>query len=287
MSRKATIVGFAIVSTLLAEVGSAQDASGTIDSTPKPTTIAMLRKNASAFKNVCVTFTGQFMSLGNVHNPFFTRFTRSDYVNFAMWGDNQKIWEESEYGNPLGTLFVSKKVGEELLDKLYTLQRYQRLEIVGIVHHVFQGEPWIEVMSIVEIGDKVNVTTLQHMARGRELMRARKWVRAAQEMNLATTSGLPDSVVGWIHNYLGVCFMRTGRASQAIGEFKLAKSYLKHEHEPAQNLAMMMADPKSGIDKTIIDGRIPRARRPMWEAYERSLADEQKAKRGISTQPGR
>ena len=47
-----------------------------------PTTLTTVRSEPEAFKNVKVQFTLQFASLGKLSNPFFTKFTPTDYANF-------------------------------------------------------------------------------------------------------------------------------------------------------------------------------------------------------------
>ena len=61
---------------------------------PVRTTIAAMRANPDAFHNVKVKFTAQFASLGRISNPFFTKFTPTEYTNFYGWSDDQPIWQE-------------------------------------------------------------------------------------------------------------------------------------------------------------------------------------------------
>src|SRR6185369_14413694 len=43
--------------------------------TAVPATLAQVRAEPEAYKNVKITFTVQFASLGRISNPFFTKFT--------------------------------------------------------------------------------------------------------------------------------------------------------------------------------------------------------------------
>ena len=75
---------------------------------PVKTTIAAMRANPDAFRNVKVQFTAQFASLGRISNPFFTKFTPAEFTNFYAWSDDQAIWRESSYNDVFGMLFLSK-----------------------------------------------------------------------------------------------------------------------------------------------------------------------------------
>ncbi|MFQ5504816.1 MAG: tetratricopeptide repeat protein [Planctomycetota bacterium] len=270
MSRKATLVALTVLAGMMSGTTPAQQESSHGD-TPRTVTIAQLRATPTAFKNVLVSFTGQFMGIGSVHNPFFTRFTRSDYVNFAIWGSDQKLWERMEYDNPLSTLFVSKKIRKHMLDQVYNMPRYQQIECIGFVRNVFKGAPWIEITEIDETSEQVTTATLAHMRRARELMNGHKWMRAASELNLAQTGGLPSFTRGWIHAYLGISFMRAGKIEEAKEQLQSARAILSENPEVLSLVQALSTDPKSTVDSTVLEQQIPRAKRPMWVAYEESI----------------
>ena len=75
-----------------------------------------MRAEPEAFSVVTVKFTVQFASLGRISNPFFTKFTSTDYANFYAWGDEQPIWQEPSYNDVFGMLFLSKMSSQ--LEKL-------------------------------------------------------------------------------------------------------------------------------------------------------------------------
>jgi hypothetical protein len=107
------------------------------------TTLSQVRADAEAYKSVQVKFTIQFASLGKIYNPFFTKFTPSEYSNFYAWPDEQPIWRLKDYHDVFGMLFLSKS--SDKLDQLYKLKAYQRVAVTGIVRNTFQSLPWIEV----------------------------------------------------------------------------------------------------------------------------------------------
>src|SRR5690606_5255038 len=86
------------------------------------TTLANVRANPHAFKNVRVQMTVQFCSLGRVANPFFTRFEAALYANFYAWPDGEEIWQRERYDDLFGMFFMAK--ANEKTAALYDLETY-------------------------------------------------------------------------------------------------------------------------------------------------------------------
>ena len=86
------------------ELGLAKDPTA-----PHETTLATLRGNPDAYRNVRVILTLQMNERTNFWNPFFTRFTPDNYVNFSAWGDEQRLWVAAEYGNEFPLFFVDRR----------------------------------------------------------------------------------------------------------------------------------------------------------------------------------
>ena len=264
MSRLTIISGLALSASLLAGPLSAQEETGGFG-VPKDTTLETVRRSPHAFKNVWIRFTGHFFGIGTVHNPFFTRFTRSDFVNFGLWADDQKIWERKEFDNPCSTLFCQKTSGE-LLTQIYALQRYERVTLTGIVRNAFQGEPFIEVTSVQPAEGKLTTATLTHMARAHQLMQNHKWQQAALELNLASSQSLTNNARGWIHAYLGLSLMRIGRPFEAKKQLTKANKMLPNEQIVEEWMETLAKDPRSVVDNHVRVSAVRRGDRPMWEA---------------------
>ncbi len=273
MSRSRLWLAAALCSVTLAAVPHAQESGGFGDA--KETTLTEMRKRPQAYKNVWVKFSGSFLSTSSVHNPFFTRFTRADFVNFAVWGDEQKIWNKKDYDNACSTLFVSKK-NDAGVQVVYTLQRYTRVECLGVVRNAFQGEPWIEITKVTPIAEKVTTATLSHMYRASEHIKNHNWKKAGVELNLAWTPGLPPQIRGWISNYRGIALMRLGNWISARQQIAQAASLLPNEPEIVENLRILKVDPKSAIDQTVKKTQVAKNKRPFWEAVEKDTGKKSK-----------
>ena len=239
--------------------------------TPVRTTIEALRANPDAYRNVKVQFTAQFASLGRISNPFFTKFTPTEYTNFYAWGDDQPIWQEPAYNDVFGMLFLSKSNPQ--LEQLYTMPLYTRVKCTGVVRNTFQNIPWVEVLSFSKLGPKLDTAVLTHLHRGEQLMEQRLWQRAVAELSLAPGAGLPPAATRAAHKNLGVCLLRLGEPRAAIGYLQSAKKLSNGEDaELAQLLATAQSSPGEQLDREVDTSGLADSERPMWEAFEGGAA---------------
>lgn len=232
-----------------------------------PTTLTHVRAEPEAFKNVKVQFTLQFASLGRLSNPFFTKFTPTDFANFYAWADEQPIWQQSAYEDVFGMLFLSKSHPQ--LEKLYTLRVYERVKVTGIVRNTFQNVPWIEVSDFETVPGQLDTAVLSHLSRGEKLMEQRLWQRAIAELALAPGQTVPQNAVRATHKNLGICLMRMGEAQLAISYLQSAASMTKGtDLEVESLLATAKNQPDQAIDRTVDTRNLKDSERPMWEAFD-------------------
>lgn len=235
--------------------------------TPVRTTLSEVRDNPEAYKSVKVQFTAQFTSLGKLSNPFFTKFTPTEYSNFYVWADEQPIWQEKSYENVFGMLFLSKT--HPKLEQLYALRLYQRIEVTGIVRNTFQNMPWIEVTDFGPVEGQLDTAVLTHLYRGEKLMDQRLWPRAIAELSLVPGEGVPPPALRAAHKNLGVCLLRMGEAQAAIGYLESASELAENtDLEVLDLLALAKNSPDQAIDRTVDARGLKESERPMWEAFE-------------------
>jgi hypothetical protein len=231
------------------------------------TTLTQVRQDPEAYKNVKVTFTVQFASLGKVSNPFFTKFTPTDFANFYAWGDEQPIWRETSYNDVFGMLFLSKS--HPGLEQLYEMRAYQRLNITGVIRNTFQNTPWIEVAEFETLKEQLDTAILSHLYRGEKLMEQRLWQRAMSELSLAPGEGVPPHATRAAHRNLGICLLRMGEPQAAISYLESASQLSKGKDTEVENLlAMARTAPEQAIDRTVDARGLRDSERPMWEAFD-------------------
>ncbi|MGE3171646.1 MAG: hypothetical protein AB7O97_03410 [Planctomycetota bacterium] len=235
--------------------------------TPVSTTLTTIRKDPEAFRNVKVRFTAQFASLGKLSNPFFTRFTPTDYSNLHVWADEQPIWQRDAYEDLFGNLFYPK-TGKQL-QEVFELRMYQRMEITAIVRNTFQNAPWIEIQDFAVVGDQVDAAVLAHMYRGEQFMAERRWQRAIAELTMAPGAGVPPEVQRAAYKNLGICYLRIGESNQAVGCLRTAAGLSTNfDHEIEHLLATAETRPSRELDRVVDHHGLKDFERPMWEAFD-------------------
>lgn len=239
------------------------------------TTLSKIRKAPNAFKNVWVSFPIQFVSLGKVENPFFTKFVPQSFGNFYCWADEQQIWDRDQYEDVFGLMFMAKE--NDKLREIYKMKVYQRVLVTGIVCNTFQGEPWIEITDFDALDKAVDTASLSHLHRGHSLMQKRKWARALSELSMAAGDHLPDHVMGQIHKDLALCYLRLGESVTAARHLKQAVAKLKTLDSETRRMAhMAKVKPGSFLDRDA-SGQLEDHERPMWEAFVDEAGPEKTA----------
>ncbi len=235
------------------------------------TTLTEIRQAPESFKGVHVELVLQFASIGRIQNPFFTRFIASDFTNFHAWADEQPIWQRENYDDVFGLLFISKDNAE--LQDVFQLRTYDRLQVRAVVRNTFQGQPWIEVMSLASLDGKVDSATLSHMYRGEEHMKRRQWSRAISELSLAPLGEAPNHVRANVHKSIGVCYLRMGEAAPAADHLAQANTLQQGADDEVQRLLQTaVVSPELGLDRAVDAQKVPDYARPMWEAFEDASA---------------
>ncbi len=234
---------------------------------PVSTTLDQVRAEPHAYKNVNVKFTVQYASLGRISNPFFTKFTPSDFANFYGWADEQAIWQENSYEDLFGMLFLSKF--SDQLEELYQLETYDRIQIHGVVRATFQDMPWIEVLAFEKLDSKLDTTVLTHLYRGEKLMQQRLWQRAISEFSVVPGDDVPANAQIAAFQGLGTCLLRIGEAQSALGYLQTAKDMTDGRNRQINRLlAIAQESPEEAIDRTVDSRVLKDHERPMWEAFD-------------------
>ncbi len=125
-------------------------------------------------------------------NAFTTRFGPETYRAFRVWGDDQRLWDVESFYRPMGRIFV--KDAHVHARRLAGADRFQRFLVVGKVHNVLMGEPWIEVEHLYKSRQSVPEGSLLHATRGLSLIERGALGMASDEFDRALVAKLPDHV---------------------------------------------------------------------------------------------
>lgn len=231
------------------------------------TSLQAIRQAPESYKGVYVDMTLQFASVGRLQNPFFTRFVASDYANFYVWADESEIWRRPSYDDVFGRCFIAKD--NDHLNETFALQMYDRLRVRAVVRNVFQGQPWIEVLSYRLLPTKLDTATLAHLYRGEQLMARREWSRAVAELSLAPLGKVPGHVRVSVHKNLATCYLRTGEQQLAQQQIAMAQRLDKarRDQELVAMARMVKENPAEGLDRSVNTQSVRQQQRPMWEAF--------------------
>lgn len=153
------------------------------------TTWSELSQHPGRYANKRLRLVLQFQSRVATWNPYLTRFGTRDFNAFQFWGDEQRLWNLSEYQAVPVRLFARKRSTPDWL--LESAKPYVRFEVEIIVREVFLDQAWAEIESAVRLPEQVSEGTLIHAARATELMQNRSWKLAENELEQALVGGLP------------------------------------------------------------------------------------------------
>lgn len=109
-----------------------------------------VREQPQSYFGTKFQFEGRFQKLGEIYQPFFTRFDHSRYMNFSAWDVGQKLADREEFLDSWPLLYVDRIRGPAI-ESLGGLERFQRFKATGIVQSVFDGKAFIEVLDIVPL----------------------------------------------------------------------------------------------------------------------------------------
>ncbi len=168
-------------------------ASDGVEEGPPEIELTTLRTERGRWLGREVRFTLQVDSEPEGWNPWLTRFSAAHYRGLSAWGDEQLLWDERAHADPAPRLFVRR--GTEADRSLRNLRRYDRLRVRAVVREVFLDEPWIELVEIERLTERIEEGTILHAVRAIELLEDGRLILAAGELDRAATPRrLPEHV---------------------------------------------------------------------------------------------
>ncbi|MEE9392285.1 MAG: hypothetical protein V3W41_07245 [Planctomycetota bacterium] len=180
----------------------------------KAVSLESIMKAPHAFRGIDVTFVVQFQSLGSIENPYYTRFEKEQYVNFAVWGDDAQLWEKSAYESTFPYLFIDRFMKES--KEILKARTYDRFIVTGRVTSVFRGKPWIEVVGLKAIEGRMTEPSLIRLVKAYKLKKHRRFDAAAAEFQLAMNKDMTEPMQKHIFHEEGRCLAAVDRFEAAL-----------------------------------------------------------------------
>ena len=145
----------------------------------------------------------QFSSRVETWNPYLTRFGPRQFTAIQGWTDQQFPWVKAEFDAPSVRVFL--RTGGACDWALEDAKLGARFEITGIVRETFLDLPWIEVVEVLPLAERISEGTAIHASKACDLMRTRSYVLAESELQQAITDDLPPLARTELERLLGLC----------------------------------------------------------------------------------
>lgn len=157
---------------------------------PRIASLPEVLKSPEAYRGMSVRLVVAFSDHGKLENPFFTRFTTNNYMNFGAWDDNQAIWRKQEYLNSYPLFFVRR--GAPVAKQFVEAKRFDRFLVEAIVQDTFRGKPWIEITSARKEESALSMGSLLHLFHASSQAERGNYSLAQGEVGRALQAPLPD-----------------------------------------------------------------------------------------------
>lgn len=156
------------------------------------TSLSDLRRDPVAWRGKPVVLTLQFQAPLPSWRPWLTRFDESRYFGFSAWGDEQQLWHAAEFAAPGTRLFARRGTPAALA--LGAAPVYRRFRVTCVLRNVFEGKPWIEVLSAEPLERAIGQGTLLHAGRAIELEAEGHDAAAAEQYERALAAPAPSAM---------------------------------------------------------------------------------------------
>ena len=145
----------------------------------------------------------QFSHRVETWNPYLTRFGPRQFTGVQAWTDEQFPWVKTEYDSPAVRVFF--RTGKACDWALEGAKPGARFELTGIVREIFLDDPWVEVVEVRPLLERIGEGTSIHAGKAVDLMTARSFALAESEFQQAITDDLPIGARAELERLLALC----------------------------------------------------------------------------------
>lgn len=167
-----------------------KNSSGLAALTKTPTvTFEQLLAEPEEYMGLRVKFSAVVSEERAVGNPYFTRFTSSQFARFAIHSAARPLWTPEILNQEFAQVFVLKNAPE--LEQLRSAKRNQLAELTVIVRDSFRNLPWMEVVEVKLSPAWTPEGSLIAYARAQKLRKDGQLPMAIEELHNAYIDPLP------------------------------------------------------------------------------------------------
>lgn len=182
-----------------------------------PVDLQKVMSSPEAYKGKEITFDCVFHEVSKFFNPYYTRFTPAEYVNFSAWPASSKLWREADYMGSHPFLFVERGNGD--LNKILATKKYARLRLTGYVQNTFKNQAWIEVRFVEVLSGGLTSSSLREIVLGDEAAEKGRYDDALAHFESALGQPLSSDVVADLE-------LKRGKSYLALGQREAASAAL-------------------------------------------------------------
>jgi hypothetical protein len=156
---------------------------------PRQLQVEDLLKDPESYRGIPVRLELAFCGLGKLENPFFTRFTMANYINFACWNGQAMLWEREQYIDSFPLFFADRRL--KVSEVFATAMPFERFEVHAIIRDTFRGLPWVEILSAKPLEDRLTKASVRHIRQAKLQLAKGNHSLAAGEFARALKAPLP------------------------------------------------------------------------------------------------
>jgi len=145
----------------------------------------------------------QFSGRIETWNPYLTRFGTRQFTAVQAWTDEQFPWIQAEYDAPAVRVFL--RTGKACDWALEGAKPCARFEMTVIVREIFLDLPWVEVVEVCPLAERISEGTSIHAGKAMDLITARSYGLAESELQQAITDDLPAVARAELERWLRIC----------------------------------------------------------------------------------
>lgn len=210
----------------------------------EPISLTAIRKNPQNYLNVYFRSWVRFHREENLETPEYTPFTREKYMNFSVWAQDARLWEEAARINDLPFCFAEKD--DRVVYQIAQLGAYDMLLVYGVVRTVFMGEPWVEIIDVEKATKStLNDAILTHISVAESLVEQGAEIEAVDEYTRALSYDLTSDVSAELWKRKGLIYLKLNRYDEAM--YTLRQSIAHFADDPSAHLAY--AEASAGAER--------------------------------------
>jgi tetratricopeptide (TPR) repeat protein len=188
---------------------------------PHVTYLSDIIKNPHVWLDIPVRIPLRFNHLGNIYTPFFTHFSREQYINLSAWDVQTHIWDKEGFNNDYAHFYVEKDLSE--LKSFLKLKTFDTISALAKVTGIFRDKPYIRITWFCRIPGTLDMDNLRLLYKGMAAFRGRKFDQAMTVFRKTLTTDPPQDIQTMLYKLMAKIYIYEKKNyAQALDELNKA-----------------------------------------------------------------